>query len=61
MLDLSFYLASGQNIFIEHRSDLFLPVLEMNRNNLNLYFNNVADDVSVKVLQNLDPLLHKLI
>jgi hypothetical protein len=38
-------LASGQNIFLEHRSDLFLPIGKMDVNNVGLCLNNVGEHI----------------
>jgi hypothetical protein len=38
-------LASGQNIFLEHRSGLFLPEGKMNINNVGLCLNNVGEHI----------------
>jgi hypothetical protein len=41
-------LNNNQNIFIEHRSDIYLPV-EINLDNVRLWFENVAKHASTSV------------
>ena len=41
-------LATGENIFIEHRSDVFLPAGKMNIDNVGLCLNNVGEHIRLR-------------